>query len=79
MNMKPIDTVQAFALEPGDVTEFWVEDDSEEGKYTQETITRVEEDDTFILVYTEEMEDPEVPYSLDAFDECRLFGYTEED
>lgn len=79
MNMKRIDNVQAYALEPGDNIERWIEDDSEEGRYTLETITKVEEDGLFILIYTEEMDDPEVPWAVDAFEEFTLFGYPEED
>jgi hypothetical protein len=79
MDMTRIDTVQAFSLEPGDVIERWVEDDSEEGRYTIETVTKVEDDGTDVLIYTEEMEDPEVPWAVDAFDEMNLFGYPQEE
>jgi hypothetical protein len=75
MEMNLIDTVPAHTLEPGDVTEFWVEDDSEEGRYTLETVVKVEDDEDFVLIYTEENDEP---WSVEPFTSMRLFAYTDD-
>lgn len=80
MNMNRIDNVHAYAVETGDNIEIFTEgEDGEEGTYALHTVTKVEDDGTDVLIYTEEMDDPEVPFSFDAFDEVSLFGYTDEE